>query len=245
MNDRRALGPCEGQEPRARRRVGLPADGLTRRKRGFDGLRGTDQCGAAVRRNYSVRIEHLGLPGADLISVCCGLQSPAGPRASMARRCRRRGHHCNSFRRGEIAYWLVRRQQRRCIDLRGRCRAHRAAAMGILYKSDLPVRRRTGSSVCQPPRKPTRPKAEKATSACSGVMQHRGTRPGESMARRLPPPLRSTREAASLDFESSNPPTPASQSGLSYLIPTTCNPDRHRIDRAATSPPLGRRRGRL
>ena len=31
------------------------------------------------------------------------------------------------------------------------------------------------------------------------------------MARRLPPPLRSTREAASLGCESSNPPTPASR----------------------------------
>jgi membrane protein len=47
------------------------------------------------------------------------------------------------------------------------------AAAGPLC-ADLPVRRRTGSSVCQPPRKPTRPKAGKAASACSGVMHHRG-----------------------------------------------------------------------
>jgi hypothetical protein len=88
----------------------------------------------------------------------------------MARRCRRRGHDCNSLHRGEIAYWLVHRQQRRCIDLRGRWRAHRVAAMGLLYKSDLPVRRRTGTSVCQPPRAPTSmSKGGKAASACSGV----------------------------------------------------------------------------
>jgi uncharacterized BrkB/YihY/UPF0761 family membrane protein len=57
--------------------IGFPVDGLACRKRGFDGLRSTDQRCTAVWRNCFIRIEPLSLPGADLIPLCGRLQSPA------------------------------------------------------------------------------------------------------------------------------------------------------------------------
>jgi membrane protein len=65
---------------------------------------------------------------------------------------------------------LIGWRQRRCIDLRGRRRPHRPAAMGLLYKPDLPVRCGAGQSLCMPSRKPTTPKAGRGASACGRVM---------------------------------------------------------------------------
>jgi hypothetical protein len=67
----------------------------------------------------------------------------------MARYCSWCNHHGASLHRREISYWVVHRNQHRCLDLWGRRRPHRVNIVGLLHKSDLFVWGRTHASICQ------------------------------------------------------------------------------------------------